>query len=100
VPEISTTKRALPSAGRVTHALLVAAKGLVISIAKIIYALWLEVTGLIFGIFTVWAASSLVRQYRLDQFGDHKRLLVTSVMTVLFGWFTVVSFVRARKTRK
>lgn len=83
-----------------THALLVAAKGLVISIAKIIYALWLEVTGLIFGIFTVWAGSSLVRQYRLDHFADHKRLLVTSALTLLFAWFTVVSFVRAQRTRK
>jgi hypothetical protein len=100
VPEISTTKRALPSTGRVTHALLVAAKGLVISLAKIAYALWLEVTGLIFGAFAVWGASTLVRQYRADHFADHGRFLWACAITLLCIWFTVLSFVKARRTRK
>jgi hypothetical protein len=100
VPEISTIKKALPGAGRVTHALLVAGKGLVISIGKIVYALWLEVTGLLFGVFTVWGGSSLVRQYRADHFADRGRFLSMSVITLVLAGFTVLSFVRAQRTRR
>jgi hypothetical protein len=83
-----------------THALFVAGKGLVVSLAKVAYALWLEVTGLVFGVFTVWGVSTLVHQYRADHFADRGRLVGTSLVTLLCAWFTVVSFVRARKTTK
>src|SRR5215831_10104683 len=100
VPEISTIKKALPGAGRLTNALLVAAKGFVISLARIAYALWLEVTGLIFGVFTVWGASTLVKQYRADHFADRGRMIWTLGITLALAWFTLLSFVRARKTRR
>lgn len=100
MPEISTVKRPIQSRSRLGHALFVAGKSLVISVLKTLYALWLEVTGLIFALLTVMGASDLVRHYRADHFADQKRLLTVSVFTLACGWFTVLSYVRARKTRK
>jgi hypothetical protein len=100
VPEISTTKRTSPGSTRITQALFVAGKGLVISLAKVAYALWLEVTGLVFGVFTVWGVSTLVRQYHADQFANRGRLVGTILVTLMCAWFTVVSYVRARKTTR
>ncbi len=99
--EITTVKRAIQSRGsNLPHALFVAGKGLVISVAKTIYALWLETTGLIFGFFTALGASALVRQYRTDHLADHTRFLTVTAFTLACAWFTVLSFVKARRTRK
>jgi hypothetical protein len=63
--------------------------------------LWLEVTGLFFGIFTLFFASNT---YKLrDQWAngpDHQRFLVYLVVTIVFGYFTFSSFYRARKKEK
>src|SRR5215472_8768922 len=48
MPEISTVKPHIQSRARLGRALFVAGKTLIISILKTLYALWLEVTGLIF----------------------------------------------------
>jgi hypothetical protein len=98
--EISTVKRPSQSGGRVAHALLVAAKGFLLSLAKTVYALWLETTGLIFGFLTVLGGSALVRQYRTDHFSDLTRFLTVTGFTLVCGWFTVLSFLKARRTRK
>ena len=99
--EISTVKRAIQSRGAgIPRALFVAGKGFVISVAKTFYALWLETTGLIFGFFTVLGGSALVRQYRADHLADHIRFITVTGFTLACGWFTVLSFVRARRTRK
>ena len=99
--EITTVKRAIQArTGGLPHALFVAGKGFVITVAKTFYALWLETTGLIFGLFTVLGGSALVRQYRADHLADHTRFLGVTGFTLLCGWFTVVSFVRAKRTRK
>jgi len=99
--EITTVKRAIQGrTGGLPHALFVAGKGFVITVAKTFYALWLETTGLIFGLFTVLGGSALVRQYRADHLADHTRFLGVTAFTLLCGWFTVVSFVRAKRTRK
>jgi len=99
--EISTVKRAIQArAGGLPHALFVAGKGFVITLAKTFYALWLETTGLMFGFLTVLGGSALIRQYRADHLADHTRFFTVTGFTLLCGWFTVVSFVRAKRTRK
>ena len=100
MPEIIATKRPVPVRNRTLNALLTAGKGFVISIAKTVYALWLEVTGLLFAALTVSGGAAIVRQYRLDHLADHRRLIGVSIFTLVCGWFTVVSFVRAKRTRK
>ncbi|HEY6304987.1 MAG TPA: hypothetical protein VI488_00850 [Candidatus Angelobacter sp.] len=100
MPEITTAKGPFQSRNRVAHAVLVAAKGFVITAAKTFYALWLEVTGLMFAALTVGGASALVRQYRADHLADHRRFLTVTALTLVCGWFTVLSFVRAKRTRR
>lgn len=98
--ELTATKRPPLSRNRTLHALLVAGKGFAISVAKTLYALWLEVTGLMFAVLAVGGASSLVRQYRSDHLADHGRAFTVCAFTLVCGYFTVVSFVRAKRTRK
>jgi hypothetical protein len=98
--EITTAKGPFQSRNRVANALLVAAKGFVITAARTFYALWLEVTGLMFAVLTVGGASALVRQYRADHLADYRRFLTVTAFTLVCGWFTVFSFVKARRTRK
>lgn len=85
---------------RVANALFTATRGFLISAARTFYALWLQATGLIFGVFTVVGGSALLKQYRGDHFADHRRLVAVIGFTLLCGWFTIVSFVRAAKTRR
>ncbi len=82
------------------HALLVAGKGFVITALKTLYALWLETTGLVFAVLAVTGVSALLRQYRADHLADHRRFLTVTGFTLVCGWFTVFSFVKARRTRK
>ena len=99
--EITTVKRAIQSRrGSIPRALFVAGKGFVISVAKTLYTLWLEMTGLMFGFLTILGGSALVRQYRADHLANHTRLVVVIGFTLVCAWFTVLSFVRARRTRK
>jgi hypothetical protein len=100
MPEMTVTKGPIQSRSRVANALLVAAKGFIISAAKTFYALWLEVTGLLFGVLTVAGASALVRQYGADHLADHRRFLTVAGFTLVCAWFTVFSFVKARRTRR
>ena len=100
MPELIATKRPVPSRNRTLHALLVAGKGFALSLAKTLYALWLEVTGLLFGVLMVGGLSALLRQYKVDpHMADHRRLFAVSAFTLVCGYFTVVSFVRAKRTR-
>jgi hypothetical protein len=62
--------------------------------------LWLEVTGLIFALFTVVGGSALVRQYRADHMANLRHAVTVAGFTLVCGWFTVVSFVKARRTRR
>lgn len=60
--------------------------------------LWLEVTGLFFALFTLFFAVNLWRLHKNWQAGpDHKRFLLYALCTVLFSYFTVSSFVRAKR---
>jgi len=103
MPQLSTVKNALQSTvkkDRLLNAIFAGGKTILVSFARTLYALWLQVTGLMFVMFTVMAASALVAQYHKDHFADRKRLWVTAASLIVFLWFTLVSFRRANKTMK
>jgi hypothetical protein len=63
---------------------------------------WLEVSGLFFGIFALFAALAAWRlrgQWRLTatNAGEHRSLEGAVVMLALFGYFSASSFLRARR---
>jgi hypothetical protein len=63
--------------------------------------LWLEVTGLFFGIFTLFFATNAYKlRYQWEIGPDHRRFLVYAIVTVAFAYFTFSSFYRARKKEK
>jgi len=103
MPQLSTVKNALQSTvkkDRLLNAIFAGGKTILVSFARTLYALWLQVTGLMFVMFTVMAASALLAQYHKDHFADRKRLWVTAASLIVFLWFTLVSFRRANKTMK
>jgi hypothetical protein len=64
--------------------------------------LWLEFTGVFFGIFAVYAGSGAwkLRGDLRETAGNHDahmHFLMAAAMTALFGYFCVSSFLRARK---
>src|ERR1700733_15200402 len=63
--------------------------------------LWLEVTGLFFGIFTLFFATNMYKLRHEWAIGpDHQRFLVYTIVTLAFAYFTFSSFYRARKKEK
>lgn len=103
MPEISTVKNALQTVvkkDRLLNAVFAGGKSLVVSLSRTFYALWLQTTGLIFLFFTAGGAFSLFRQYRADHFADHQRLWIESAFTLICGYFTLLSFLKARRTSK
>ncbi|HEX7284629.1 MAG TPA: hypothetical protein VF532_00515 [Candidatus Angelobacter sp.] len=103
MPQLSTVKNALQSTvrkDRLLNAIFAGSKTFVASLGRTLYAFWLQTTGLVFAMFTVVAASALVRQYPKDHFADRQRFWITSAAFLVFLWFTLVSFRRAKKTIK
>jgi hypothetical protein len=107
MPEISTAKSPVQRAktpvkkkDRLVGAIFAGAKTLVVSFARTLYVLWLQVTGLIFVLFAVTGSSALIRQYRADHFADRHRFWLTVVFTAVCAWFGLVSFFRAKKKGK
>ena len=72
---------------------------------KLSGALWLELTGVFFGIFAVFAGGNAWKlRWALHETAEnrdaHTRLLIAAVMAVVFGYFCVSSFMKAsRRTR-
>jgi hypothetical protein len=104
MPEISTAKtpaqRALVSVvkkDRLLNAILAGSKTMFFSLARTLYAFWLQTTGLIYLMFTALAGWSLFKQYR-DHFVNRKALLLVAPLFVTCFWFTLVSFRRAKRT--
>ena len=63
--------------------------------------LWLEVTGLFFGIFALFFAINTYKLRHEWAIGpDHKRFVVYTLVTLAFGYFTFSSFYCARKKEK
>lgn len=103
MPEISNVKNALQTVvkkDRLLNAVFAGGKSFVVSVARTFYAFWLQATGLVFLVFTAGGASSLFRQYRLDHFADRKRFWIETAFTVVCGFFTLHSFLKAKRTVK
>ena len=69
---------------------------------KLSGALWLELTGVFFGVFAVFAGSGAWKMRAAlfetaTNHDAHVRFLVSVAMTALFGYFCVSSFVRANR---
>jgi hypothetical protein len=67
--------------------------------------LWLEVSGVFFGIFALLALGYLWKLRGAWHAGranvaDHRSLMGAALMLVLFGYFCVSSFVRARRRER
>jgi hypothetical protein len=100
MPEISSVKNALQTVvkkDRLLNAVFVGSKSFVVAIGRTAYAFWLQATGLIFVLFTVIGASDLVKHYHRHTL-DQKRMLLVGTLTVVCGYFTVHSFIKARRT--
>ncbi len=63
--------------------------------------LWLEITGLFFALFAAFFAQN-VYKFRHDYAGgpEHTHFLVYAALAILFAWFTVTSFYKARQKEK
>ncbi len=72
------------------------------SLLHVIHLLWLEITGLFFILFAVVFLSRTVRHYHAYTAGrtDAKHVAAGVAVTLLFAWFGVTSFLRARRKRK
>lgn len=63
--------------------------------------LWLEITGLFFGVFAMFFASNTYKLRSQWVSGpNHQHFLVYSIVTLIFVYFTFSSFYRARKKEK
>jgi hypothetical protein len=103
MPEISTVKNALQTVvkkDRLLNAAFAGGKSLVVSVSRTFYAFWLQTTGLLYMFFTVAGASSLVIEYRRHGLADQKRLLIESAFTLICAYFTLQSFLKAKRTAK
>lgn len=100
MPEISNVKNALQSVvkkDRLLNAIFAGGKSFLVSVSRTFYAFWLQATGLIFILFTVLGASDLVRHYHKHNL-DQKRALIVGTLTLVCGYFTLHSFVKASRT--
>lgn len=64
--------------------------------------LWLEVVGVVFGLFVVFAATGVwnLRGEWHQNAAGHRKLVGAVAMLAVFGYFTVSSFVRARRRER
>ena len=63
--------------------------------------LWLEVTGLFFALFALFFAQNIYRVRGAWRHGaQHEHFLLYMALTALFVWFSVSSFLRARRKEK
>ena len=68
---------------------------------KLSEALWLELTGVFFGIFAVFASVNAWKMrgalHEAANHDAHVRLLISAAMAAVFGYFCVSSFVKANR---
>lgn len=63
--------------------------------------LWLEITGVFFIFFTVYFAQSVYRVHGAWRHGaEHAHFVLFAALTLLFAWFALSSFLRARKKER
>ena len=72
------------------------------SVKHVLHALWLEVMGFLFLVMAVIGGGATYREYRHYTAGTTtlSRVVVAAAFTVLFGYFGVESFLRARRKGK
>ena len=82
-------------------ALLSGRKATAFSVSRVLHILWLEVTGFVFLGLAVIGAGALTREYNKYQAGGNGpgRLITAICFCLVFGYFGVSSFYRARKKR-
>lgn len=70
--------------------------------AAVLRQLWHEITGFVFLAFAGFGVVALVKEYLAYHAGGlgPNRMAVAAGFTLVFGWFGVSSFWRARKPRK
>jgi len=101
MPGISNVKNALQTVvkkDRLLNAVFAGGKSFVVSISRTFYAFWLQATGLVFVLFTVTGIAALFKQYHNHNMADHKRLIIVAGFTLVCGYFTVHSFIKAKRT--
>ena len=101
MPGISSVKNALQTVvkkDRLLNAVFAGGKSFVLSISRTLYAFWLQATGLIFVLFTGTGIASLIKQHHDHNMADHKRLIIVGFFTLVCGYFTVHSFMKAKRT--
>jgi hypothetical protein len=62
--------------------------------------LWLEITGLFFALFALFFVQSVYRLRTAWSSGERAYLLLYIVLAIGFAWFSVSSFLRARRKTK
>jgi len=83
---------------RLGYAVLSGVKAMFSSFARTLYVLWLQTTGLMFGAFTAFGVSAMVRLYRAHAWmSDPRRFWTTLGFTVVCAGFTIMSFVKAKR---
>lgn len=107
MPEISTVKSpvqrvksSLQKRDRLLGAIFAGAKTMVIAFARTGYALWLEVTGLLCALIAIRYGTALFHEYQANHAATGHRFWTFAVFTVVFSWFTVLSFVKARRMKR
>ena len=68
------------------------------SLLRVGHVLWLEITGFFFAVFAVIGGAALVREVQAHTAAG--RIAILAVFTLMFAWFAVTSFARARKRKQ
>src|ERR1700675_3462080 len=86
---------------RVGGALLSGARATAASTGKVLHVLWLEVTGFIFLCLGLIGAGAGLREYHKYGLGagNPSKICAAGIFAVLFGYFGISSFWRARRKR-
>ena len=84
---------------RIGGAVLAGVKATATSFARVIHILWLEVTGFIFLCLGMFGASAALREYHKSGVAGagSNRFFAAVIFTLLFAYFGLSSFWRARR---
>jgi hypothetical protein len=98
--QVSSVLKNVQKKDKLLGAILLSGKTVAISFGRTFYALWLQVTGLFFILFSLLAAKMLWKQYVTNHFADRVRFWEAAVFLAISLWFTLVSFRKAHRTLK
>jgi hypothetical protein len=86
---------------RTYGAVLSGARATLSHFGAVLHQLWLEITGFVFLAFAAMGLLAAVREY--GAYHAHQatsgRLLMAAAFSIVFGWFGITSFWRARNRR-